>query len=159
MKKIVVAIALGSIVLAAPALAQAPAGGGAGQRDQTRAEVQQRADMIFQMIDANHDGVVTRDEAQQAAARFAGNGGAGGGRMQRVFERAFGTADSISLQQFEGMMLARFDAMDLNHDGIVTAAEREQFREQREAARGMRAAPPAGAVTQPVPSTSTPPRV
>ena len=33
------------------------------QRDQTRAEAQQRADMLFQMLDANKDGTVTKAEA------------------------------------------------------------------------------------------------
>ena len=67
MKVVFVTIALGAAVVAAPALAQAP-GAGWAQRDQTRAEVKQRADMLFQMLDANHDGTVTRAEAEQAQA-------------------------------------------------------------------------------------------
>jgi Ca2+-binding EF-hand superfamily protein len=110
------------------------------QRDQTRAEAQQRADMMFQMMDANKDGTLTRAEADQALAQFqamrGGDAGQGGGRMQRMLDQA-GTAQSLTLQQFEGLSLARFDAMDLNHDGTVTAAEREQVR----AARRGQAAP------------------
>lgn len=154
MKMIIVSMVLGAAAVTAPALAQAP-GGGFGQRDQTRAEVKQRADMMFQMIDANHDGVVTRQEAEQAAAQFAarsGGEGRGGGRMQRLIEQAFGSAQSITLPQLEGQLLARFDAMDLNRDGVVTAAEREQFRAQRSAgAAGVQApvAVPAPAVPPP----------
>src|SRR5579884_494404 len=132
MNRAVVTIAVFA-AMAVPAFAQAPRQGGFMQRDQTRAEVQQRADMIFQMIDANHDGVVTRQEAEAAAANFAarsGGEGRGGGRFQRIIDEAFGNAQSITLQQFEAQQLARFDAMDLNHDGVVTAAEREQFRAQ-----------------------------
>ena len=33
-----------------------------GGRDQTRAEAQQRADMLFQMLDANHDGFLDAKE-------------------------------------------------------------------------------------------------
>ncbi len=40
------------------------------QRDQTRAEAQQRADMMFQMMDTNKDGTVTKAEADQALAQF-----------------------------------------------------------------------------------------
>ncbi|HEV2596594.1 MAG TPA: EF-hand domain-containing protein [Sphingomicrobium sp.] len=153
MKMIIVSVVLGATVAAAPALAQAP-GGSSGQRDQTRAEVQQRADMMFQMLDSNHDGVVTRQEAEQAAAQFAarvGSEGRSGGRMQRLIEQAFGSAQSITRQQFEAQLLARFDAMDLNHDGVVTAAEREQFRAQR-SARGAGTESPVSA-----PVTATPP--
>ncbi|MBW0007904.1 MAG: hypothetical protein JO335_09365 [Sphingomonas sp.] len=110
------------------------------QKDQTRAEAQQRTDMMFQMLDANHDGTVTRDEANQALANFQAsrggddNGGQRGGRLQRMIDEAFATSQSLTLQQFEAQSLARFDAADANHDGIVTAAERQ-------AARGQQAAP------------------
>jgi hypothetical protein len=48
-----------------------------------------------------------------------------------MIAQAFGDAQSVTLQQFEAKALARFDAQDLNHDGTVTAAERQQAREQR----------------------------
>jgi len=136
MKKLMATIALGVSVVAAPALAQG-LGGGFMQRDETRQEAKQRADMLFQMLDSNHDGVVTRQEAEQAASQFASRGGDNGarsaGRMQHMIEGVFGTSQSITLQQFEAQALARFDAQDLNHDGVVTALERQQAREAREA--------------------------
>jgi Ca2+-binding EF-hand superfamily protein len=150
MKVVFVTIALGAAVVAAPALAQAPgAGAGWAQRDQTRAEVKQRADMLFQMLDANHDGTVTRAEAEQALTQFqASQGGDGGGQgagrgrmMQRMIEQTFATTPSVTLQQFEAFALARFDAQDLNHDGVVTAAERQQLRDQRAQARSATPAP------------------
>jgi hypothetical protein len=60
--------------------------------------------------------------------------------MQRMLDQAFATSQALTLQQFEAQALARFDAQDLNHDGTVTAAERQQIREQRQ-----QAAPPAPA--------------
>jgi hypothetical protein len=143
MKKIIFAIAFGAAVVSAPVLAQAPGGGGGGggggwgQRDQTRAQAQQRADMMFQMMDSNKDGTVTKAEAEQALAQFEAmrgksDSGRGGGRMQRMMDEAFGTSQSLTQAQFEAQALARFDAMDLNHDGTVTAAERQQLREQRQ---------------------------
>jgi Ca2+-binding EF-hand superfamily protein len=148
MKKLLVTIALGASFVSAPALAQQGAGGGYMQRDQTRAEAQQRADMMFQVLDTNKKGVVTRAEAQQAltqflAARGGDNEDRGASRMQRMLDSAFGTAQSLTLQQFETQALARFDAMDLNHDGVVTAAERQQARAQRQAQGAAPAAPQA----------------
>jgi hypothetical protein len=96
--------------------------------------------MMFQMLDANHDGTVTRAEADQALAQFQAmrggseNGGHGGGRLQRMISEAFATSQSLTLQQFEAQSLARFDAADTNHDGIVTAAERQAARGQQPAA-------------------------
>lgn len=140
MKKLLVTVVLGATFISAAALAQGFPGAG---RDQTRAEAQQRADLMFQMLDANHDGVVTRAEAQQAAAQFEAqrggdNGARSGGRIQRMLDRAFGAGVSLTLQQFEAQALARFDAQDRNHDGVVTAVERQQLREQAQPS----AAPP-----------------
>jgi hypothetical protein len=143
MNKFLVTVALSASLISAGAAAQQPAGGRAGMmRDQTRAEAQQRADMMFQMIDSNHDGTVTKAEAQQALAQFQAmrggdDSGRGAGRMQRMIDEAFGMAQSLTQAQFEAQALARFDAADLNHDGTVTAAEREQARAQA----GMPAAP------------------
>lgn len=142
MRKLLVAIAFGGTFISAPAMAQ---GFGQGS-DQTRAEAQQRADMLFQMLDANHDGVVTRAEAQQVAVQFEAqrgdNDGRGGGRIQRMLDQAFAASDSLTLQQFEARALARFDAQDLNHDGVVTVAERQQLRQERAQAKPQ-SAPPA----------------
>ena len=156
MKKLFVAIALGAVAISTPALAQ---GFGGGQGDQTRAEAQQRADMMFQMMDTNHDGTVTKAEAQQALAQFeamrGGGESRGTARIQKMIDLAFGTSQSITLQQFEAQALARFDAMDLNHDGTVTAAERQQAREMRKAQGQIPAPTPTPpVVTSPVPVQS-----
>jgi hypothetical protein len=156
MKNLLVTIALGATFVSAPALAQQDAGGGGYmQRDQTRAEAQQRADMMFQMLDANKDGTVTKAEAEAALAQFQAArggddqaGGRGAGRMQRMLDQAFGTAESLTQAQFDAGVLARFDAQDLNRDGTVTAAERQQLRAQRQAQGQAPAAPQAPAKPQ-----------
>ena len=135
MKKLFVAVALGAAVAATPALAQDH--GGRAMKDQTRQQAQERADRLFQMLDANRDGSVTKAEADAALAQFeamrGGDNDHRGGRMQRMIEDAFATTQAITLQQFEAQALARFDAQDLNHDGIVSAAEKQQARTQRQA--------------------------
>jgi hypothetical protein len=131
MKKLLFTVALGAAIASTPALAQDQGGGRGGlMQDMTRAQAQQMADGMFQRFDANHDGVVTRAEAQQAASQFGG-----GERVQKMIDRAFGTAQSLTLQQFETQQLARFDRDDLNHDGTVTTAERQQARAALKAER------------------------
>jgi Ca2+-binding EF-hand superfamily protein len=106
------------------------------QADMTRQQAQQRADTMFQRLDANHDGVLTRQEAQQAASQMGGGQGGGGRFAVRMVDRLFAAGDSVTLAQFDAQALARFDRMDLNHDGVVTADERQQSRGQRRQERG-----------------------
>jgi hypothetical protein len=117
------AIALGATIISTQSIAQER--GGSGQSDMTRQQAQQRAEGMFQRFDLNHDNNVTRAEADQAASSF-------GDRGQHMVARVFGTAQSLTLQQFEAQALAKFDAEDLNHDGTVTSAERQQVRAQRQ---------------------------
>jgi len=129
MKTFLVTIALGAAMLTTQACAQpaAPVGGGhhGWAQDMTRQQAQQFADSMFQRLDTNHDGVLTRAEADAAASQDGGRGG-------RMIDRLFGDAQSVTLAQAEAAALARFDAQDLNHDGVVSAAEREQARAQRQ---------------------------
>ena len=142
MNILVTAVALGASVLSTQALAQAQtpppapsaqaqtpqAGrGGWSQGPQTRDQAKQRADMMFQRVDINHDGAFTREEADQILDQMSsGDDSSRADRMEQMFNRLFGTAKSITQAQFEAQMLARFDAADLNHDGTVTPEERQQ---------------------------------
>jgi Ca2+-binding EF-hand superfamily protein len=133
MKTLLVTIALGAAVISTQALAQDGAGehGSRAMQDMTRAQAQQRAEMMFQRFDLNHDGTVTRQEAEQARAQL----GFGSQRVEKMIAQAFGDAQSLALQQFEAQALTRFDRDDLNHDGVVTVAERQQARAQLKAER------------------------
>jgi Ca2+-binding EF-hand superfamily protein len=131
MKALLLTVALGVTMVSTAALAQDEPGGRGGRmmQDMTRQQAQQMADQMFQRFDVNHDGTVTRQEAEQVAAQF-------GGRGERMIDRLFGDAQSLTLQQAEEQALARFDRDDLNHDGTVTAAERQQARAALKAERG-----------------------
>ena len=130
MSKMLVTIAFAAIFASSQASAQ-EGGGGWAQQDMTRQQAQQMADSLFQRFDLNHDGMVTRQEAEQARQKM-GFGGEGAGRL---LDRTFGAAQSLTLQQFEAQSLVHFDKQDLNHDGVVTSAERQQARAQRQAAK------------------------
>ena len=127
------AAAIGTAVLAGQAGAQqAPTDSGHRMhRDMTRQQAQQMADKMFQRLDLNHDGTVTRAEAQQAIAQFGGGDADVSDRATRMMDRVFGGAQSVTQAQAEAVALTRFDRQDLNHDGVVTAAERQQARAQR----------------------------
>jgi len=145
MRKLLASIALGATIVSTHAVAQEQGGRGDwSQEDMTRQQAQQQADGMFQRFDLNHDGVVTRQEAEQVASRFGG-----GGRAERMIDRLFGGAQSLTLQQAEAQALARFDRDDLNHDGVVTSAERHQAHA---ALKAERAAQPPAAPQVPPPS-------
>lgn len=132
MNKLLISIALGATIVSTAAAAQDQRGNGLGwDRQVTRQQAQQMADTMFQRFDLNHDGVVTVQEAQKASEEM----GAYSDRAGRMLSRIFGTAQSVTLQQFEAQSLARFDREDLNHDGVVTPDEREQARAARRAQR------------------------
>lgn len=134
MKMLLATIALGATIASTQAAAQY--GGGRMMQDQTREQAKQQADEMFQRFDLNHDGVVTRQEAEQAAAQFGS-----GKRAEKMIDRMFGDAQSLTLQQAEAAALARFDRDDLNHDGVVTVAERQQARAALKAQRAAGQAP------------------
>jgi Ca2+-binding EF-hand superfamily protein len=105
----------------------------AGQQpDLTRHQALERAQQLFSTFDVNHDGVVTRKEAETVGRRLLLQRAATGrdvapgigGHTLRFLEHAFTGMQSVTEQQFEQAMLVHFDQMDTNHDGILTAAER-----------------------------------
>jgi hypothetical protein len=134
MNKLVFSVVLGATILSSQAGAQtAPAEGSGHDREISRQQALQLADRMFQRFDLNHDGVVTREEAEQARAKLAPEGGKRGAKAEKMIDRMFGNGQSVTKSQFEAMALARFDSQDINHDGMVTTAEREQARAARQA--------------------------
>ena len=105
--------------------------------EQRRGEMRQH---MFDRLDANHDGNISRDEFAQAHAMRGGRGGPHR-RMMRMGPRGpgmrghgmFGEQGFMTREQMRERALARFDRADLNHDGTLTAAERQQARDQMRA--------------------------
>jgi Ca2+-binding EF-hand superfamily protein len=100
----------------------------------TRQQALERADSLFQAFDLNHDGIITRDEASTAGGKLmmqravTGRDVAPGigGHTLKFLEHAFAGMETVDKRQFEQAMLAHFDQMDVDHDGVLTAAERIQ---------------------------------
>ena len=115
--------------------------------EQRRAE---RAGRMFDRLDLNRDGSITRAEFDQARAQraeqrserraergergerrgYRGGHGRRGGMHGMRGERMFGEQGFVTLEQMRERALARFDRADANRDGTLTAAERQQAREQ-----------------------------
>lgn len=131
--KFLVVAALGATLLSSRLAAQ-PFPIPAQQPDLTRDQARQRADRLFEVFDANHDGAITPDEARSVGGKLMLRRAATGrdvapgigGHTLRYLEQAFAGMPSVNLQQFERAILAHFDDMDRDHDGILTAAERQQ---------------------------------
>ena len=119
---------LAAAVLAAPPTANDPA----LEPDLTRTEALVRADRLFDRFDLNHDGLVTHAEAVAEGRKLVllrlttGRDSAPGlgGHTLHYLEARFSGAAFVTRAQFEAAWLAHFDAMDTNHDGVLTAAER-----------------------------------
>lgn len=109
-----------------PALAQPVAGSQpprAAQAPKSRADVQAAVARRFARIDANHDGFVSKAEAEALQTK----------RDERHEQRA----DKRAARFDPAKLFARLDS---NHDGNITRAEAEAARTARMAAKGKPAA-------------------
>lgn len=138
MKKFALLGVVAAMALSAPVLAQeGPMGGRGGQRgpmpdpygDATvaKADAAKAAGERFDAIDTNHDGTLSGDE-QDAAMN-----GPGGRMLRRSDLNADG---KITKAEYLEAAASRFDMMDADHDGQLTKAERDAFREKMRARMG-----------------------
>ena len=94
-----------------------------------RADVEARADAMFDRADANHDGILTRDEYHAALAKIVkAKGGTPTPKGWAMVDAQFDAVDQahtgrIPRGNFVAAALAHFDGADLNQDGTVTPGE------------------------------------
>lgn len=115
MKKLLIG---GAILLASAAafaqVAPSPTQVPGHERIQTRAEVQAKVAEHFAKVDANHDGAITKAEADAAMAAFHAK------FAEKMKDRRDGRSDNM------------FERLDTNRDGSVSRAEWDAGAAQRE---------------------------
>jgi Ca2+-binding EF-hand superfamily protein len=104
----------------------------------------ERRAQLFERLDADHDGSISREEFEARPALRGGDGerrgrrlahrrGRGGmmaGLGARAFERLDSDRDGrVALAEAERAALERFDRVDSDRDGTISAEERQAARE------------------------------
>ena len=113
----------------------------------------ERQGQMFDRLDANRDGAISREEFGQRQAmrgeRREGRAMRGGrrgmhrmGGMQARGARMFGADGVVTREEFRAQALQRFERLDANRDGTITAAERQEARQRLRAERQSRRAAP-----------------
>jgi len=99
----------------APAMPAPHAQHGSAMPGHSRAQLGTQVSAMFQKLDVNRDGVITREESQAAKGD---RGARKGGQTDRRADRAGNRADDRA-----GNRAAMFDRLDANRDGSISRAE------------------------------------
>ena len=83
----------------------------------------------FKELDTNKDGVLSREEFMAAAPQTAGTPN-GAALVSQLDKNKDG---KVTADEFRAPILARFDKMDTNHDGVLSATERQAAQAQAQA--------------------------
>jgi len=134
-RKATVAFLAGAgLAVAAPAFAQwAPRPDPFGDAIIARKDAETDAGRRFDALDTNHDGNLSPEELAAARPHRPDGGAAGAerrGRGDRMRSMMDPNGDGkVTKDEFVAAQLRRFDRMDANHDGQLTAAERKAAME------------------------------
>lgn len=97
---------------------------------ESKADAEQHAMMIFDQLDANHDGVLTQGEVDTFVKLIGGNPQMTA-RVTRMFSESDVNHDGkVTAAEAKARADAAFDAADANHDGMLTPEERQAARQQ-----------------------------
>ncbi|WP_254602831.1 EF-hand domain-containing protein [Sphingomonas bacterium] len=99
----------------------------------TREEALAAADRRFDEMDANHDGTITPDE--MTAYRDAAMARRGGGATPPPGGPRRGGGRTVTRDEYRARQIERFDRMDTNHDGKIDRTEMANMREMRQGDR------------------------
>lgn len=94
---------------------------------QRLAAVRARLDAEFTKLDTNKDGQLSRAEFMAAAPQSASTPN-GAALLAQLDKNKDG---KVTPDEFRAPVLARFDAIDTNHDGTISATERQAAQAQR----------------------------
>jgi Ca2+-binding EF-hand superfamily protein len=86
-----------------------------------------RLDGEFTKLDTNKDGQLSRAEFMAAAPQNAGNPN-GAALLAQLDKNKDG---KVTVDEYRAPVMARFDSVDTNHDGTISATERQAAQAQR----------------------------
>ena len=89
---------------------------------QRAAAVRQRLEAEFNKLDTNHDGQLSKAEFMAAAPSAPTTAPNGAPVVAQLDKNKDG---KVTVQEYEAPILSRFDSLDLNHDGVISDAERK----------------------------------
>lgn len=89
-------------------------------RQQRAAAVRSRFEAEFNKFDINHDGQLSNAEFMAAAPTGPATAPNGSELLARMDKNHDG---KVTLDEYRAPLLARFDAIDTNHDGVLSPAE------------------------------------
>lgn len=87
-----------------------------------RAAVRARMEAAFDKLDSNHDGNLTKAEFLAAAPQASGSSPDGAALLSQLDKNK---DSKVSIDEYRAPMLSRFDRLDINHDGVLSPAERQ----------------------------------
>ena len=102
-------------------VAELAAAAGKGQQ-QRLAKLRARFEADFAKLDTNKDGQLSKAEFMAAAPQVSATTPTGANLLAQLDKNKDG---KVSADEFRMPVLERFDAIDTNHDGIISPAERE----------------------------------
>lgn len=92
----------------------------------TRTEAETARAAMFDRADLNNDGIISADEREAVAERIAQRG------ERRVLRADSNHDGAISRDEFMRQPFRGFDRLDRNHDGVLSADETAALRARRE---------------------------
>jgi hypothetical protein len=95
---------------------------------QRLALIRSRLEAEFAKLDANHDGTLSKAEFMAAAPETVATP-TNGAALQSQFDK--NKDGKITIDEYRAPVVARFDQADTNHDGVLSAAERQAIQANR----------------------------
>ena len=97
-------------------------------QQQRLAQIRERMDAEFAKLDANRDGNLSKAEFMAASPSAGAAAPTGAALLSQLDKNKDG---KVTADEYRAPVIARFDAADSNHDGVLNSAERQALKSAR----------------------------